>query len=221
MEVVFQCVLRAKSVKKFPFCLFSFIAKVRKPLKRFCLVNDIFSFQVEGSIGYSHWVCSSLISEKSRESHVILKGKPAATLSHLHPEYRKAVLQSATALSKYTGIAIFLCVEFIEFKSFIFFLPRLWCKGKNSGVWENVRRKLLSYNISQLVSALWLVYLASCISMSNPPNSKVYLNRNLSLSIWTQKYNEYLTDFVFSHRTASYGTFSPSRFIVRQRSAEQ
>ncbi|RMX42608.1 hypothetical protein pdam_00013366 [Pocillopora damicornis] len=75
---------------------------VRKPLKRFCLVNDIFSFQVEGSIGYSHWVCSSLISEKSRDSHVILKGKPAATLSHLHPEYRKAVLQSATALSKYT-----------------------------------------------------------------------------------------------------------------------
>nr|XP_058948066.1 tetratricopeptide repeat protein 37-like [Pocillopora verrucosa] len=57
---------------------------------------------VEGSIGYSHWVCSSLISEKSRDSHVILKGKPAATLSHLHPEYRKAVLQSATALSKYT-----------------------------------------------------------------------------------------------------------------------
>ena len=116
MEVVFQCVLRAKSVKKFPFCLFSFIAKVRKPLKRFCLVNDIFSFQVEGSIGYSHWVCSSLISEKSRESHVILKGKPAATLSHLHPEYRKAVLQSATALSKYTGIAIFLCLELYELK---------------------------------------------------------------------------------------------------------
>ena len=99
------------------FCLFSYIAKVRKPLKRFCLVNDIFSFQVEGSIGYSHWVCSSLISEKSRESHVILKGKPAATLSHLHPEYRKAVLQSATALSKYTGIAIFLCLELYELKS--------------------------------------------------------------------------------------------------------
>ena len=33
----------------------------------------------------------------------MLKGKPVPTLSHLHPEYRKAVLQSATALSKYTG----------------------------------------------------------------------------------------------------------------------
>ena len=91
----------------------------------------------------------------------------------------------------------------------IFLSPRLWCKGKNSGVWENVRRKLLSFSISQLVTALWLVYLASRISMSNPPNSKVYLNRNLPPSIWTQKYNEYLTDFVFSHRTVSYGTFFP------------
>ena len=33
----------------------------------------------------------------------MLKGTPVATLSHLQPEYRKAVLQSATALSKYTG----------------------------------------------------------------------------------------------------------------------
>ncbi|XP_020629636.1 tetratricopeptide repeat protein 37-like isoform X1 [Orbicella faveolata] len=57
---------------------------------------------VEGSIGYAHWVCSGLAPNTSHENHVILKGKPVPTLSHLHPEYRKAVLQSATALSKYT-----------------------------------------------------------------------------------------------------------------------
>ena len=34
---------------------------------------------------------------------MILKGHPVPTLSHLHAEYRKAVLQSSTALSKYTG----------------------------------------------------------------------------------------------------------------------
>ena len=39
---------------------------------------------------------------------MILKGKPVPTLSHLHPEYRKAVLQSATALSKYTGTVFFI-----------------------------------------------------------------------------------------------------------------
>ncbi|KAJ7369925.1 Tetratricopeptide repeat protein 37 [Desmophyllum pertusum] len=61
--------------------------------------------KVEGSIGYAHWVCSSLVPNKPPENHVILKGKPVSTLSHLHPEYRKAVLQSGTALSKYTGIA--------------------------------------------------------------------------------------------------------------------
>ncbi|CAH3018534.1 unnamed protein product [Porites evermanni] len=57
---------------------------------------------VEGSIGFAHWVCSSLLSHASSENHVMLKGKPLPTLSHLHTEYRKAVLQSATALSKYT-----------------------------------------------------------------------------------------------------------------------
>ena len=103
--------------KKFPFLFIVLYRKGAQTFETFFLVNDIFSFQVEGSIGYSHWVCSSLISEKSRESHVILKGKPAATLSHLHPEYRKAVLQSATALSKYTGISIFLCLELYELKS--------------------------------------------------------------------------------------------------------
>ncbi|XP_044163899.1 tetratricopeptide repeat protein 37-like [Acropora millepora] len=56
----------------------------------------------EGNIGYAHWVCSSLLPDKSPENHVILKGHPVPTLSHLHPEYRKAVLQSSTALSKYT-----------------------------------------------------------------------------------------------------------------------
>ncbi|KAL9987357.1 hypothetical protein ACROYT_G001647 [Oculina patagonica] len=57
---------------------------------------------VEGGIGYAHWVCSSLAPNTSPENHVVLKEKPVPTLSHLHPEYRKAVLQSATALSKYT-----------------------------------------------------------------------------------------------------------------------
>ncbi|KAK2552919.1 Tetratricopeptide repeat protein 37 [Acropora cervicornis] len=56
----------------------------------------------EGNIGYAHWVCSSLLPDKSPENHLILKGHPVPTLSHLHPEYRKAVLQSSTALSKYT-----------------------------------------------------------------------------------------------------------------------
>ena len=60
-------------------------------------------FQREGNIGYAHWVCSSLLPDKSPENQVILKGHPVPTLSHLHPEYRKAVLQSSTALSKYTG----------------------------------------------------------------------------------------------------------------------
>ena len=65
--------------------------------------SPIFKLKVEGSIGFAHWVCSSLLSHASSENRVILKGKPLPTLSHLHPEYRKAVLQSATALSKYTG----------------------------------------------------------------------------------------------------------------------
>ncbi|XP_068693840.1 tetratricopeptide repeat protein 37-like isoform X1 [Montipora foliosa] len=56
----------------------------------------------EGNIGYAHWVCSSLLPDKPSENHVILKGQPVPTLCHLHPECRKAVLQSATALSKYT-----------------------------------------------------------------------------------------------------------------------
>ena len=60
-------------------------------------------FQREGNIGYAHWVCSSLLPDKSPENHVILKEHPVPTLSHLHTEYRKAVLQSSTALSKYTG----------------------------------------------------------------------------------------------------------------------
>lgn len=60
-------------------------------------------FQREGNIGYAHWVCTSLLPDKSPDNHVILKGHPVPTLSHLHPEYRKAVLQSSTALSKYTG----------------------------------------------------------------------------------------------------------------------
>ena len=53
------------------------------------------------------------MSEKSSDNNVIFKGNPAATLSHLHPEYRKAVLQSATAFSKYTGTAVmkFICLE--------------------------------------------------------------------------------------------------------------
>ena len=63
----------------------------------------IFKLKVEGSIGYAHWICTSLLSRASSENHVILKGKPLPTLSHLHTEYGKAVLQSATALSKYTG----------------------------------------------------------------------------------------------------------------------
>ena len=67
------------------------------------LSSPIFKLKVEGSIGFAHWVCSSLLSHASSENRVILKGKPLPTLSHLHPEYRKAVLQSATALSKYTG----------------------------------------------------------------------------------------------------------------------
>ena len=67
------------------------------------LYSPIFNLKVEGNIGFAHWVCSSLLSHASPENHVILKGKPLPTLSHLHTEYRKAVLQSATALSKYTG----------------------------------------------------------------------------------------------------------------------
>ena len=67
------------------------------------LYSPIFKLKVEGSIGFAHWVCSSLLSHASSENHAILRGKPLPTLSHLHTEYRKAVLQSATALSKYTG----------------------------------------------------------------------------------------------------------------------
>ena len=58
---------------------------------------------------------------------MILKGKPVPTLSHLHPEYRKAVLQSATALSKYTGTA------FLSFA-----LHLLWISLKD--IAENVTR---------------------------------------------------------------------------------
>lgn len=66
-------------------------------------VGNLNFFQVEGSIGFAHWVCSSLLPKDSSKSNVMLKGQPVPTLSHLHPEYRKAILQSATALSKYTG----------------------------------------------------------------------------------------------------------------------
>lgn len=89
----------------FPFFLWrdKIKSSVQNTRNRVSLTTPCIFFQREGNIGYAHWVCSSLLPDKSPENHVILKGHPVPTLSHLHPEYRKAVLQSSTALSKYTG----------------------------------------------------------------------------------------------------------------------
>ena len=63
------------------------------------------------------------------------------------------------------------------------------------------------YYISQLVRVLWLVNLTGRISLYAPLNSKVCLNWNLPLSIWTERYSEYLTNMVFfGVHTVSYVT---------------
>ena len=63
------------------------------------------------------------------------------------------------------------------------------------------------YYISQLVRVLWLVNLTGRISLYAPLNSKVCLNWNLPLSIWTKRYNEYIANIVFfGVRAVSYGT---------------
>ena len=63
------------------------------------------------------------------------------------------------------------------------------------------------YYISQLARVLWLVNLTGRISLNGPLNSKVCLNWNLPLSIWTERYSEYLTNMVvFGVHTVSYVT---------------
>ena len=57
-----------------------------------------------------------------------------------------------------------------------------------------------------LVHTLWLVNLAGCISLFDLAKLKACLNWNILPSIWTQRWNKYCFELVFSVCTISYKT---------------
>ncbi len=59
--------------------------------------------QVEGYLGYAHWVCHTLLSIPDEKTSRILKGKPYADLSHLPYKLRSIVLIASVALNTYIG----------------------------------------------------------------------------------------------------------------------
>ena len=61
------------------------------------------SFQVEGYLGYAHWVCHTLLSENNDHKSMVIKSKPLADLSHIPAKYKPILLSASVALTKYTG----------------------------------------------------------------------------------------------------------------------
>ena len=90
------------------------------------------------------------------------------------------------------------------------------CSINGRHVSLNLLNNLLTYYISQLIRALWLVNLAGHTLLYGPPNSKVCFCRHAKC----QRYNKYLTNLVFSVLTISYGSsFFPLGFMAQARSA--
>jgi hypothetical protein len=68
----------------------------------------IYIHQVEGYLGYAHWVCHTLLSIPHGQTSCFLKGQPHADLSHLPHKRRSIVLIASLALTKYTGSFYFI-----------------------------------------------------------------------------------------------------------------
>ena len=81
--------------------------------------------------------------------------------------------------------------------------------------WTPLSPITITYYISQLVRTLWLVNLGGHTLLYSPLNSKVCFSRCL----WTQRYNKYLTNLVFSVRTWSYGSSFFSTWIYGLRAS--
>ena len=105
----------------------------------------------------------------------------------LHPMSLTAyVLPPEVLFSAETGWFLTACQSFIPH----------WADQLHESIMERTDYNFMNtcYCISHLVRALWLVNLAGRISLNGSLNFKIFP------SVWTQRYDKYLTNLIFSAR---------------------